>query len=200
MQAVLESCVETGFFDAPLFENAHVLTSRRIQRNYNDATRKRAEADIAPQLNLLAATEEEEPDTDGNPASMDGNPRENDGNPAATDGNPRESGVQSTQIKEHSNQTKPEESKTHQSTGGSAVPQRLVSLSNGERAELTAEFGEAAVKRMIEMLGSYKGASGKEYKSDYCAIRSWVVKRWREENASALPGAPRHFRRGAVRL
>jgi hypothetical protein len=50
-----------------------------------------------------------------------------------------------------------------------------------EREKLVSEFGETAVTDMIEILDNYKGANGKKYKSDYRAILSWVVKRWREE-------------------
>ena len=69
----------------------------------------------------------------------------------------------------------------------------LVSLSDGERASLEAEFGKAAAARMVEMLADYKGASGKRYASDFHAIKSWVVKRWREESA----GKPAYFERPA---
>ena len=46
-----------------------------------------------------------------------------------------------------------------------------------EHAKLMAEFDKWRVGRMIEVLNNYKGSSGKKYKSDYLAIRSWVVDR-----------------------
>jgi hypothetical protein len=173
VRGVLLCCVEAGFFDADLFRAHGVLTSRRIQNNYVEATRRRANAAIALELDLIGAPEEG-PAVDGNPAAFDGNPAAVDGNPAAVDG-------ESTQSKVNKN--KGEESKAHTAGGGgSSLP--LVKLSPGERASLAAEFGEAAAARMVEMLAHYKGASGKQYASDYHAIRSWVVKRWREENAA----------------
>ncbi len=53
VRGVLKSCVEVDFFDAALFGAHGVLTSRRIQRNYMDATRKRSSAQIDGALCLL---------------------------------------------------------------------------------------------------------------------------------------------------
>lgn len=53
VRGVLKSCVDAGFFDAALFGAHGVLTSRRIQRNYMDATRKRSNAEIEGALCLL---------------------------------------------------------------------------------------------------------------------------------------------------
>ena len=57
-----------------------------------------------------------------------------------------------------------------------------VEMTEEEAQKLTAEFGEAGASRLIEILNNYKGACGKKYKSDYLAIRNWVVKRYEEEN------------------
>ena len=40
---------------------------------------------------------------------------------------------------------------------------------------------QTAVNRCIEILDNYKGANGKKYKSDYRAILTWVIDRYREE-------------------
>lgn len=40
---------------------------------------------------------------------------------------------------------------------------------------------QTAVNRCIEVLDNYKGANGKKYKSDYRAILTWVIDRYREE-------------------
>lgn len=50
-----------------------------------------------------------------------------------------------------------------------------------EYTKLLAEFGEEDTKRIIEILNNYKGATGKKYKSDYLAIRNWVISRLEEE-------------------
>jgi len=57
----------------------------------------------------------------------------------------------------------------------------FVSLTNAEYSALVTQFSEHGAKRMIEILDDYKGASGKTYKSDYRAIRTWVIKRYTEE-------------------
>ena len=50
-----------------------------------------------------------------------------------------------------------------------------VFLTTDEYAKLVREFGEQATRRMTGKLSAYKSANGKKYKSDYGAIRSWVV-------------------------
>ncbi len=57
----------------------------------------------------------------------------------------------------------------------------FVSMTNDEYLSLVAELGEEGAKKCIEILDNYKGANGKKYKSDYRAIRSWVIKRHLEE-------------------
>lgn len=58
----------------------------------------------------------------------------------------------------------------------------FVEMTEEERAKLVEEFGETGAFRIIEILNNYKGACGKKYKSDYLAIRNWVVRRYEEEN------------------
>lgn len=83
-----------------------------------------------------------------------------------------------------------------------------VSMTEVEHGKLISEYGEAAANRMIEVMNNYKGASGKNYKSDYLAILNWVVGRVREESPGIfkpkssnrdedlVPKEWRNFRRG----
>ena len=60
----------------------------------------------------------------------------------------------------------------------------FVAMTNDEYQSLIAneQLGcEAAVKRCIEILDNYKGSKGQKYKSDYRAILSWVIDRYKEE-------------------
>lgn len=57
----------------------------------------------------------------------------------------------------------------------------FVSLTNDEYLSLVAEVGEHGAKRCLEILDNYKGASGKQYKSDFRAIRNWVITRYLDE-------------------
>lgn len=50
--------------------------------------------------------------------------------------------------------------------------------------------GEENARRCIEILDNYKGSTGKTYKDDYRAIRSWVIERLREEQARQKRYAP----------
>ena len=53
----------------------------------------------------------------------------------------------------------------------------FVQLTHEEHEKLVKEFGEQNTQKMIEVLDNYKGASGKNYKSDYRAILNWVKDR-----------------------
>ncbi len=56
-----------------------------------------------------------------------------------------------------------------------------VSMEQKEYDKLVEEFGRRDTARMIEILNNYKGASGRSYKSDYLAIRNWVIERLKKE-------------------
>lgn len=60
-------------------------------------------------------------------------------------------------------------------------------MTNSEHQALAAKVGESGAWRCIEILDNYKGASGKQYKSDYRAILNWVVERFEEEKAKKMP-------------
>ena len=59
---------------------------------------------------------------------------------------------------------------------------QFVKMTPDEHQKLIDQFGPIPTTKMIEILDNYKGASGKTYKSDYRAILTWVVNRWREDN------------------
>ena len=50
----------------------------------------------------------------------------------------------------------------------------FVFLNKDEYLKLVVRHGEFWTKKMIQVLDNYKGAKGKQYKSDYRAILSWV--------------------------
>lgn len=66
----------------------------------------------------------------------------------------------------------------------------FVKMTEDEYNKLVEQYGESAVKRMIEILDDYKGSNGKKYKSDYRAIRKWVSAAYEDElrKNKASPG------------
>lgn len=66
---------------------------------------------------------------------------------------------------------------------------QFVKMTPEEHQKLIDQFGQTATTRMIEILDNYKGANGKQYKSDYRAILNWVVKRYQEESGKPPPRA-----------
>jgi hypothetical protein len=67
----------------------------------------------------------------------------------------------------------------------------FVTMTNAEHEALLATHGAADTARLIEILDDYKGSSGKTYKSDYRAIKSWVVGKLNEEKARQAKSVPR---------
>ena len=53
-----------------------------------------------------------------------------------------------------------------------------------EYQKLVDKYGQAMTSEMIEILNNYKGANGKQYKSDYLAILNWVVDRVNERRGN----------------
>ena len=51
----------------------------------------------------------------------------------------------------------------------------FVHMTEDEHGKLTAEYGADLVNKFIDKLNTHKGASGQTYKSDYFAIRKWVI-------------------------
>lgn len=56
----------------------------------------------------------------------------------------------------------------------------FVTMTEDQIQKLNDEYGKEASDWMIDTLSNYKGSSGRKYKSDYHAIRNWVVERWNE--------------------
>lgn len=67
--------------------------------------------------------------------------------------------------------------------------EEYVSMTEEEYQKLIAEYGNEAVKKMIDILNNYKGSTGKKYKSDYRAILSWVVDKVKKTNPAIIQQA-----------
>ena len=64
----------------------------------------------------------------------------------------------------------------------------FVTMTNVEHEKLVSTYGTEFTDQCIKILDNYKGAKGKDYKSDYRAILSWVVdeaKKRKQENKYA---------------
>ncbi len=58
---------------------------------------------------------------------------------------------------------------------------RNIIIKKVEKLKLIEKYGLGAYRWMIDKLSNYKLSTGKEYRSDYGAINSWVVKEWKKE-------------------
>ena len=59
----------------------------------------------------------------------------------------------------------------------------FVSMTNAEYEKLVSTYGKDFADQCIIILDNYKGSHGKNYKSDYRAILSWVVDKANENNS-----------------
>ena len=130
VRAVIGSCVASGFFDSRLFGERGVLTSRRIQRNYADATKRRDNAQIDPALRLIEDDAKDTADErqDGAAACISGdnastNPDTVCNNPdtVCNNGENAYSGSQSKVNKTKEEQKRGEESISSTGAGGKAT-------------------------------------------------------------------------------
>lgn len=61
----------------------------------------------------------------------------------------------------------------------------FVAMTNAEYEALIAKLGsKSAADKCIELLDNYKGSSGKKYRSDYRAILSWVIDKYKQQHRS----------------
>lgn len=172
VRQVVDKCVDVGLFDEKTYQAHSVLTSHRIQRNYIDATHRRADNRMDDRY-LLISVDKKGDSVDTNGESADSNTASA---PVSAD--------KSTQSKVNKTKGK----KTKPNTGSRVCYAKFVHMSSEEYDDLVKTYGEDGAKRMIEMLDNYKGSSGKRYESDYRAILSWVVKRWKEERSNTGGG------------
>lgn len=62
----------------------------------------------------------------------------------------------------------------------------FVTMTKDEHDKLITKCGIERTERIITILNNYKGANGKNYKSDYLAILNWVVDKERTEYETKL--------------
>ncbi len=85
--------------------------------------------------------------------------------------------VKESKVNKNKINKKEQEEKTHFAD--------FVTMTNAEHEKLVSTYGTDFVDQCIKILDNYKGSKGKEYKSDYRAILSWVVdelKKRKQEN------------------
>lgn len=67
----------------------------------------------------------------------------------------------------------------------------FVSMTEAEYQKLLDEYGQEDADALVSILDNYKGSSGKRYKSDYRAIKSWCVERLEEQKRRAASAQTR---------
>lgn len=70
----------------------------------------------------------------------------------------------------------------------------FVSMTNAEYEKLVSTYGKEFADQCIQKLDNYKGANGKNYKSDYRAIGSWVVDEVKKKNNARTQNSINDFK------
>lgn len=86
----------------------------------------------------------------------------------------------------------PTKGKPHTKTVDKSAYAERVRMTEAEHATLTAELGEEGAAWCVQKLDTYKGSTGRVYKSDYLAIKSWVINEYIKQSAAPVRqvGAP----------
>lgn len=174
--------LERSMFDDTLFKSDNVLTSKGIQRRYQQAVKQRAvkrPVRVDKRFWLLDSDETEpyistrpEDDNSGNNESKSGNNRDKSGN------NP---------LKEK--KSKEKKSKVNKSIAGAPNARPLgryknVKMSDKELEALKDEYPRE-YSEWIEKLSEYMEITGKSYRNHLAVIRSWAEKEKKRRQQSA---------------
>ena len=154
-----------NFFNPTLFDK-NILTSSEIQKQYQESVKRRGEYRAVPVRSDVWLLKDEE--------SEDYICYENG-----------DFCNENSTKKSKENKSKVNESKEKKNicipVGDKKAFADNVLLTDKEYQSLIDRFGHSQTDEMLKKLSHYKSANGKEYKSDYDAIFSWVLG-WYEKN------------------
>lgn len=165
---IVSAAIKRGIFDNTMYKKYQILTSAGIQKRYFEAVKRRKIVEVDTRYLLVKVTDFL------NPACISGK------NVSISDEN--------VDISKQRKEEKRKEEKYPPTPQADAVEKKqpyadYVSMTATEYTALCERIGESGAKRCIEILDNYKGANGKQYKSDYRAILSWVLDRYSKETA-----------------
>ena len=178
---VVNDCISEGVFNKNLFEEYSVLTSKGIQSRYLEAIKRRKQVTFIKEYMLIQDIKSiigtnkidvflQELGENGVNVNINPTPKV-DNDDISTQRKGKEN---RTEERKTDNNKEPKKPKKQ-------IPKikfaEFVSMTEEEHKKLVIEHGIESVDEMIKVLDNYKGASGKNYKSDYRAILQWVVER-----------------------
>lgn len=91
--------------------------------------------------------------------------------------------------KEKEKEKKESKEETKEETKEKEKFAEFVEMTKAENEKLIQDYGKEVVNESIDLLNNYKGSSGTKYKSDYHAMKNWVIKevQKRLNNKSSSP-------------
>ena len=192
---IVNDCCEVGLFDKRLFNGQNILTSRGIQKRFFEVAKRREQVDIVAEYILfdellkrfcvVSATEISHELSESGSFSTESEEeiiRKQD----ETDD------LGSNSVTSIPTRTRGKESKVKNSKAKNSkedinrLPKikyaEFVKLTEEEHGKLLSELEEFGTQWVIDKLNNYKGANGKKYRSDYMAIRNWVINEYRKKH------------------
>ena len=170
VKSILDHLTSRNLFDKGMVEKFRILTSRSIQRRFQVGKVRaggRRKVEVKKEYWLLTDNETEkwielftQPEADEN--------------------------VVSEPIEHHEEKKEPKPPKEKKAKEKKEVDNKKsyaedVKLTEEEYNKLCSEFSKAFADKCIAILNNYKMSNGKKYKSDYYAIRNWVIERVQKE-------------------
>lgn len=143
---IVNDCVKWKLFDETLYKKYKILTSKRIQKTYLEATYRRKEIEIIKEYLV-------------NPV-IDSINRDN---------------VRIFSLNDSNNKQRKRKGKRKGKGKGKERYADTVTMLEEDYRKLIEKYGEENTKKMITVLDNYKDSKGKTYTNDYKAILSWVV-------------------------
>jgi len=145
---IVNDAIDFELFNKKKFKKYGILTSKRIQKQYLDATKRRKKVELKKQYIVLNG-------------QNDDIKRDNVYILAENDDTLKQSKVKESKVKE----SKVNNKNKHLD---------FVLLTEEEYKKLTDNLGKSKTEEMIKKLNNYIGSKGKKYKSHYYTILNWI--------------------------
>ena len=163
---IVDDAIHWDLFDKTLFKKYKILTSKRIQKTYIEATKRRKEIPMLQKYILNG---------------VNGYINKINAHIIFIDD-------------DISTQTETETETESKQKVNKVKYADYVSMTETEYQKLIDKYGLVHTKAFIEKLNVYKGSNGKKYKDDYLAILNWVVNEvlGKSENKKVTSRGPKY--------
>lgn len=174
---IMKHLTSRNLFDEEMAENKKVLTSRSIQRRYQRGktrTGNRRKVEVVSDYWLLTEQETEKwIEVINRSSSGDKRRTESTNSQVNMNTQSEQKPVKDSIVKDSTVKKNKDKKKESEKVKNNYADD--VTLTQAEYDKLMSEFSKGFVDKCIEVLNNYKLSKGAKYKSDYHAMRNWVI-------------------------